>query len=100
MQGFDIFDLECIDVKVIHSKQRNSILPSPGISTSLWRCLVPTLTSKPKAYAFTKSAPFCNAPASFVALEVYDHVRNVESRMSKRERTRISTHRLCTFIRT
>ena len=32
-----------------------------------------TFTSKPNAYAFTKSAPFCRAPISFVCFDVYSN---------------------------
>lgn len=62
-----------------------------------------TFTSNPNAYAFKKSAPFCNAPTSFVSREVCRTITSVYDTLLypfERTITLISTHRLCTFILT
>ena len=70
---------------------------SSGCSTS---GMQRTLTSKPRAYAFTKSAPFWIAPMSLVCLDVWDLVSCYYGRIQADILTRISTHFRCTFMRT
>ena len=58
-----------------------------------------TLTSKPRAKALTKSAPFCRDPISLVSLDVCTSWPFISINNKGKSHTLISTHLLCTFIR-
>lgn len=73
MECLDVLDLERVDVEVVETEKSNGVL---SVSTTFWRVLsvaeMLTLTSKPRANALTKSAPFWTAPLSTVCPELCD----------------------------
>jgi hypothetical protein len=73
VKSLHIFNFERVQVQIIQSQEGNGILDNDISYTKpqMPKGIDLTLTSKPKAYAFTKSAPFCRDPISFVCLEVF-----------------------------